>query len=69
VQVEELGRARRVIAGQRMGRDVVDLLVPDPNDATVVQRLEILLASPQHWRSPRPFVRRDPIVCGDAFSA
>ena len=52
VQVEEFGGALRVVARQRMGRDVVDLLVADPDDATVVQRFEILLAGPQHGVLP-----------------
>ena len=50
MQVEEIGRHARVIARQRMGRDVVDLLVADPDLAAVVQGFEILLAGAQHLR-------------------
>ena len=48
-----------------MGRDVVDLLVADPNDATVVQRVEILLAGAQHWRLSQTFAAPRSTVCGD----
>ena len=63
MQIEEFSRARGVIAGQRMGRDIVDLLVTDPNDAPVIQRLEVLLAGAQHWRFSQAMCA--PRVCGD----
>ena len=52
VQVEEFGGALRVVARQRVGGDVVDLLVADPDDAAVVERVEILLAGSQHVVPP-----------------
>ena len=60
MQVEEFGGALCVVARQRVGRDIVDLLVADPDDAAVVERIEILLpvrnsaAPPARWRN---FVR------------
>src|SRR4029453_12127719 len=48
VQVEELGDALGVVAGRRVGRDVVDLLVADPDGAPVVEGLQIVLAGSQH---------------------
>ena len=48
VQVEEFGGALGVIARQRMGGDVVDLFVADPDHAAVVERVEIVLAGAQH---------------------
>ena len=53
VQVEEFGGALRIVAGQRVRRDIVDLLVADPDDAAVVERREILLAGSQHADPPR----------------
>ena len=53
VQVEELGGALRIVAGERVRGDVVDLLVADPDDAPVIQGIEILLAGSQHGRSSR----------------
>jgi hypothetical protein len=52
VQVEELGGARCVIARGRMGGDIIDLFVADPDDAPVVERLEILLPGSQHAGFP-----------------
>src|SRR5262249_10187266 len=48
MQVEELGGALSVVARQGMRRDVVDLLVADPDLAPVVERLEVLPACAQH---------------------
>ena len=48
MQVEEFGGALGVVARQRMGGDVVDLLVADPDDAAVIERIEIVLAGAQH---------------------
>src|SRR5262245_26861863 len=59
MQVEELGRAPGVIARQRMGGDVVDLLIADPDDASVVERFEILLAGAQHASPPS---RRNSVI-------
>jgi hypothetical protein len=66
VQIEEFRRARRVGARRRMGGDVVDPFVADPDDAAVVERRKVLLAGPQHAALPRigspdgsgPFVGR-----------
>ncbi len=55
MQVEELGRAPRIVAGERMGRDVVDLLVADPDDASVVERAQIVLAGAQRDARGRHF--------------
>ena len=52
MQVEELGHALRIIAREGVRCDVVDLLVTNPDDAAVVQRLEILLAGAQHGALP-----------------
>ena len=62
MQVEELRRALGIVARQRMGGDVVDLLVADPHDAAVVERVQILLAGAQHWRSSRQFARLDHVL-------
>ena len=48
MQVEELGGALGVVARQRMGGDVVDLLVADPDHAAVIERVEIVLPGAQH---------------------
>ena len=53
MQVEELGGALRVVAGRRVGRDVVDLLVADPDGATVVERFEILDPGPHRGVLPQ----------------
>ena len=38
VQIEEFGGALRIVARQRVRRDIVDLLVADPDDAAVIER-------------------------------
>src|SRR4029078_6876853 len=52
MQVEKLGHALGIIAREGVRCDVVDLLVTHPDNAPVVQRLEILLAGAQHGCSP-----------------
>ena len=42
MQVVEVGDAAGIVAGLRMGRDVVDLLVADPDVAAVVEGFQIL---------------------------
>ena len=39
VQIEEFGGTRGVVPRQRVGCNIVDLLVADPDDAAVVERL------------------------------
>jgi flavin-dependent dehydrogenase len=48
-----------VVPRQRMGGDVVDLLVAHPDDASVVQRFEILPAGAQHASPPS---RRNSVI-------
>ena len=50
MQVKKFRGSRRVLTGERMGRDVVDLCVADPHVASVVKRLEVVLTRSQHCR-------------------
>ena len=52
VQVEKFRSALGIVARQRMGRNIVDLLVADPDNAAIVERVEIVLAGSKHAASP-----------------
>ena len=58
MQVEEFGGALRVVARQRMGGDVVDPLVADPDDAAVIRAHSRYCSPVRSTPIPRPGAAR-----------
>jgi len=48
MQIEKLRRALGIVARHRVRRDIIDLFVAHPDDSSVIEGLEILLAGAQH---------------------